>query len=223
MMKRILILAGLVTTLSPTVIAQASANEIQLTDQPEILKAISQDLNPKVAAMSIKAFNTAEHEGKSSSMILTVIDYSMPSNKKRLWVFDLAKQKTLFHTLVAHASKSGDLYAKSFSNKIGSHKSSPGLYVTKGTYYGHEGYSLRLDGLEKGINEHALQRAVVIHGAWYAEPDFAKHNGRLGRSWGCPALPTEMVRPVIDTIKGGSLMFVYAPDSNWLHHSHYVT
>lgn len=222
MMKRILVMLSIAAALSTAVIAQPSTKEIQLSNQPEILKAISQDLDPKVAELSIKAFNKAENEGKSNSKILTVIDYSMPSNKKRLWVFDLAHQKTLFHTLVAHASQSGDLYAKSFSDAVGSHKSSPGLFITKDTYYGHEGYSLRLDGLEKGFNSHALQRAVVVHGAWYAEPDFAKHNGRLGRSWGCPALPTEVVRPVIDTIKGGSLMFVYAPDSNWLHHSQYL-
>lgn len=220
MKTRILIGFGITLTLL-TVFSTPSYSQ-ELTDQPIIKQAIKQDLNPNVARLALKAYNKAEAQGLSHSHILTVIDYSKPSSEKRMWVFDLDKQKLLYHNVVAHGSGSGDKYATSFSNQDGSHKSSIGLYLTKGTYFGHDGYSLRLDGLEKGFNDHALARAIVMHGASYAAPSFIPKYGRLGRSWGCPAVPLNLVKPIVNTIKNGSLIFVYANSANYLHHSKYL-
>lgn len=142
--------------------------------------------------------------------ILTLIDFSKASTEKRLFVFDMKNHKMLFSSLVSHGKNSGENYATSFSNKSGSYKSSLGFYLTQETYYGHNGYSLRLAGLEKGVNDNARARAIVVHGASYANPSVAK-NGRLGRSFGCPAIPQALTKPIIDTIKNGSVMFIYAP------------
>lgn len=141
--------------------------------------------------------------------VLTLIDFTKPSNEERLLVLDMAEGKLLFHSLVAHGRNSGDLYATRFSNHPESHQSSLGLYLTEGTYTGKNGYSLRLNGLEKGINDNALARAIVIHGAAYADPSVCRGGRRLGRSWGCPALPPALNRPIIDTIKGGSVLYIY--------------
>ena len=122
----------------------------------------------------------------------------------------MKNHKLLFSSLVAHGKNSGDKYATSFSNRNGSYMSSLGFYLTQETYQGSNGYSLRLNGLEEGINDNARQRAIVVHGASYANPSVIK-SGRLGRSFGCPALPQALARPIIDTIKGGSVMFIYAP------------
>lgn len=142
--------------------------------------------------------------------ILTLIDFSKASTEKRLFVFDMKNHKLLFSSLVAHGKNSGGKYATSFSNRNGSYMSSLGFYLTQETYQGSNGYSLRLNGLEEGINDNARQRAIVVHGASYANPSVIK-SGRLGRSFGCPALPQALARPIIDTIKGGSVMFIYAP------------
>ena len=141
--------------------------------------------------------------------MLTLIDFTKPSNEERLLVLDMAEGKLLFHSLVAHGRNSGDLYATGFSNHPESHQSSLGLYLTEGTYTGKNGYSLRLNGLEKGVNDNALARAIVIHGAAYADPSVCRGGRRLGRSWGCPALPPALNRPIIDTIKGGSVLYIY--------------
>lgn len=150
--------------------------------------------------------------------VLTLIDFSKPSTEKRLYVFDMKHHRMLYSSVVAHGKNSGENYARSFSNEMGSYKSSLGFYLTSSTYHGSNGYSLRLDGLEKGINDHARERAIVVHGADYANPSVAK-NGRLGRSFGCPALPTELARPVIDAIKNGSVMYIYAENPDYLAHS----
>lgn len=192
------------------------------TDQPIVNQAIHDGLNAHVADVALKAYQKAESEGKSHSKIFTIIDYSLPSDQKRMWVFDLSAQKLLFHNVVAHGKNSGSKMARSFSNANGSHKTSLGLYVTEGTYNGHKGLSLRLAGLEKGINDNAEQRAIVVHGANYANPGFVSKMGRLGRSWGCPAVPVSLVKPIIQTIKGGSLMFMYANDASYLHQSDYI-
>ena len=146
--------------------------------------------------------------------VLTLIDFTKPSNEERLLVLDMAEEKLLFHSLVAHGRNSGDLYATRFSNRPESHQSSLGLYLTEGTYTGKNGYSLRLNGLEKGINDNALARAIVIHGAAYADPSVCRGGRRLGRSWGCPALPPALNRPIIDTIKGGSVLYIYGESSD---------
>jgi hypothetical protein len=153
------------------------------------------------------------------SQILTVIDFSLPSTAKRLWVIDPVKGLILNHTLVSHGRNSGELLAKNFSNRPESYQSSLGFYKTGETYQGKHGYSLRLDGLEKGFNDQARNRAIVIHGADYAKEEFAKSTGRLGRSLGCPALPPELSALVIDLIKNGSLLFIYGKDPNYLTQS----
>ena len=148
--------------------------------------------------------------------VLTLIDFSKPSTEKRLFVFDMKEHKLLYSSLVSHGRNSGSNWATSFSNENGSYKSSLGFYLTESTYQGKNGYSLILEGLEKGINDHARQRAIVVHGAAYANPSVIRGGGRLGRSLGCPALPQELARPIIDAIKGGSVMYIYAEKDDYL-------
>ncbi len=151
--------------------------------------------------------------------ILTLIDFSKPSTEQRLFVFDLEQEKLLFASVVSHGKNSGGVYATSFSNENGSHKSSLGFYLTENTYQGRNGYSLVLNGLEKGINDRAKERAIVMHGAAYADPSVAASTGRLGRSFGCPALPQGICRTVINTIKEGSLLYIYADSPAYLSQS----
>lgn len=151
--------------------------------------------------------------------VLTLIDFSRPSTAKRLFVFDMRERKVLFSSVVSHGKNSGDNYATSFSNECGSYKSSLGFYLTESTYQGKNGYSLILNGLEKGINDRARERAIVMHGAAYADPSVVSRGGRLGRSFGCPAVPQKLSRPIIDAIKGGSVMYIYAETPDYLAHS----
>ena len=154
---------------------------------------------------------------------LTIIDFSRPSTEPRLWVLDLATGQWLFEELVAHGSGSGGNLSTRFSNESNSRQSSLGLFTTGESYVGKHGYSLRLDGLEAGINDRARERAIVIHGAAYVSVATARALGRLGRSWGCPALRLEATRPVIDSIKGGGVVFAYYPDPAWLAGSSFLT
>jgi hypothetical protein len=128
----------------------------------------------------------------------------------------------LFHELVAHGKGSGDNFATSFSNQMGSSQSSLGLYVTASPYEGKHGYSLKLQGLESGINDQAEPRAIVIHGAWYVSKSMIEQHQRLGRSLGCPAVEESVVKPLIDTLKGGNLLFAYYPDERWLSTSRFL-
>jgi hypothetical protein len=153
---------------------------------------------------------------------LTIIDYSKPSKEQRLWVYDLRTHQLLYEELVAHGQGSGGDIATLFSNQPASHRTSLGLFVTADAYVGRNGYSLRLDGLEAGFNDRARERAIVVHGAPYVDPAFVRVAGRLGRSWGCPALRPAIARELIDTIKGGSLIFAYYPDPDWLAGSRYL-
>jgi hypothetical protein len=153
---------------------------------------------------------------------LTLIDYSLPSTTPRLWVFDLRSGKLLFNELVAHGRNSGDNIPTRFSDAMESRETSLGLFRTADTYVGHNGYSLRLDGLEPGFNGNARERAIVMHGAPYVDANIAKANGRLGRSWGCPALREAVARQVIDTVRGGGVIFSYYPDATWLNASKFL-
>ena len=153
---------------------------------------------------------------------LTVIDYSKPSSKRRLWVFDLKSRELVYEELVAHGQGSGANMATEFSNDDESHQTSLGLFVTGDTYVGRNGYSLRLDGLDHGVNDRARDRAIVMHGAPYVSEAFVKANGRLGRSWGCPAISAAVARQMIDRVKGGGLVFAYYPDAGWLKTSKYL-
>jgi len=168
-------------------------------------------LSPKVLRAAFDAMSGARARGVSGrDDLLTVIDYSLPSTQPRLWVLDLQRGKVLFHELVAHGAGSGDLYATHFSNVNDSRQTSLGLFVTADTYEGGNGYSLRLRGLDAGLNDMAEKRNIVMHGAWYVSDDHIRQFGRIGRSWGCPALPAGEAPRVIDTIKGGSFIYSYA-------------
>lgn len=147
--------------------------------------------------------------------ILSLIDYSKPSNQRRLWVIDVKNQQVLHCALVAHGKNSGLVVPKNFSNTAHSNMSSQGFFVTGETYFGKHGYSLRLDGLEPGINDNARSRAIVMHSADYATIDFVRQYGRLGRSFGCPALPPAKSKNIIDTIKEGSCLYIYASDQEY--------
>lgn len=156
------------------------------------------------------------------SPLLTVIDYSKPSVEPRLWVFDLVKRKLLFEELVAHGQGSGDNFARHFSNDLGSLKTSLGLFLTGGIYQGRNGYTMKLDGLETGYNDQSGVRAIVMHGAAYVSAEIARRLGRLGRSWGCPAVRTEIAKKLINTIRDGSLVFAYYPDASWQSSSKFL-
>ena len=147
--------------------------------------------------------------------ILTIIDYSKPSDQERLFVIDTKNQKLLFRSLVAHGKGSGEALARSFSNQPASHKSSLGFFITGDSYNGKHGYSLQIEGVESGINDNALSRAIVFHQASYVNSDYIKKYGRLGRSFGCPALPVEYNQAIINSIKNSSCLFIYAPDEQY--------
>jgi hypothetical protein len=147
--------------------------------------------------------------------IISIADFSLVSTARRLWVIDLAQRKVLFNTQVAHGQGSGNEYATAFSNDNNSHKSSIGFYVTKSTYGGRHGTSLRIAGMDKGFNDNAEARDVVIHPATYCSPEYLAQNNRIGRSWGCPAVPPELAEPIINTIKEGTMLFIYAPQADY--------
>jgi len=180
-------------------------------------------LQRPVFQLALEAAACAVRSGSIEDLTtLTVIDYSRPSTEKRLWVFDLHTRELLFEELVAHGSGSGENLATSFSNEAESHQSSLGLFRTEDTYVGKNGYSLRLRGLDSGFNDRAYDRAIVMHGAPYVSDAFARTQGRLGRSWGCPALREGIAHEVIDTVKGNGLVFAYYPDPAWLAASKYL-
>lgn len=180
-------------------------------------------IDVKVFSMALDAASCAVRSGAvDEPSTLTVIDYSRPSTSPRLWVFDLESRALLYEELVAHGEGSGGNLPTQFSNTAESHQSSLGLFVTEDTYVGRNGYSLRLNGLDRGFNDRARERAIVMHGAPYVNAAIAQAQGRLGRSWGCPALREAIARDLIDRVKGGSLLFAYYPDQRWLTSSAYL-
>jgi hypothetical protein len=181
------------------------------------------NIDKHVLKISLNAFLRAYAHGMDNRQLLMIVDYTKPSTERRLWVIDLKHAKVLFNTWVTHGRNSGTINATSFSNEAGSLKSSLGVFLTTGTpYIGSNGYSLRLLGLEQGINDHAYQRDIVVHGAPYANHNVIKQYGFLGRSWGCLAVDEETAHPLINTIRDNTLVFVYYPDRNWLHHSSFL-
>jgi hypothetical protein len=188
----------------------------------DALTRAAPDANPRVIELAVQSAQCQIAQSNPQLTKLAVIDYSLPSTERRLWVFDLAQRTLIFHELVAHGRSSGEDRATYFSNEPDSLASSIGLYSTRESYVGRNGYSLRMDGLEPGFNDKAFDRDVVIHGADYVSNDFARVNGRIGRSHGCPAVPTAMARPVIDALKDGQLLFIYYPDPQWLKTSSFI-
>ncbi len=186
------------------------------------LRNTAPDADPKVINLAVQATQCRLVQTGETAARLAVIDYSRPSTSKRLWVFDLRQRTLLFHELVAHGRNSGDNLARHFSNRQQSMASSLGLYVTLNTYEGHNGYSLRMEGLEHGFNDQAYSRALVIHGAPYVSPDLVRTNGRIGRSLGCPAVRPAVAHQVIDAMKDGQLLFSYYPDPQWLESSAFI-
>lgn len=180
-------------------------------------------VSPEVLNLALRALSCATTTGAiDAPPTLTLIDYSRPSVEPRLWVFDLATGNLLYKELVAHGRNTGENTSVSFSDRMNSRQSSIGLFVTRDTYVGSNGYSLRLDGLEPGFNASALERAIVMHGAPYVSEEIATRQGRLGRSWGCPALREAVARQVIDTVRGGGVVFSYYPDQTWLNSSRFL-
>ncbi len=177
-------------------------------------------LSKMAFSYAMKGFNYLVQAGKlSKDNIISIVDFSQPSSRKRLFIIDLNNLRVLYHTYVAHGVNSGKEYANQFSNTPESNKSSLGFYETKNTYSGGNGYSLRLAGLERGINDNAEKRDIVIHGAGYVDESLIKSQGYIGRSWGCPALPEKLHKSIIDKIKNGSCLFIYSTNGAYLKKS----
>jgi len=216
-------LSGIAIVLAFTAASDMRAAEPTSEGLVKSLLRQAPELRSEVLKMALQAAHTAAQKGLvQREDLLTVIDYSLPSTQPRLFVFDLATRKLLFRELVAHGKNSGGNVPDFFSNSTGSLASSIGLFVTADVYIGGNGYSLRLKGLEEGINDMAWDRAIVMHGASYVSQEAIKILGRLGRSWGCPALRAEVAKKVIDTVRGGSPIFAYYPDKDWLTRSEFL-
>jgi hypothetical protein len=187
------------------------------------LSATAPDLRRDVLELALRARECAVAYGDiQGESRLAVIDYSLPSTRERMWVFDLAGERLLYREHVAHGRNSGENMTTSFSNVDGSHQSSLGLFRTAETYVGGNGYSMRMDGLEPGVNDNARDRLIVMHGAPYVNPAQAARQGRLGRSYGCPAVRSAVAREVIDILKDGQLLFAYYPQQDWLAGSKFL-
>lgn len=218
----LLLLSTFVSIKSHTIHAPIEPGE-ELVVKKELSESqqLYQEINLE-GKLNFEAFDAAYYgytqlkENFAKPDIITVIDFTLPSSQKRMCVIDLKNKVLLYHTVVAHGKNSGQLYATEFSNRVNSNQSSLGFFVTENTYHGKNGYSLVIDGLEYGINDKAKQRYVVIHGANYCNESVIKATGRLGRSQGCPALPHSVNKEIINTIKQGTMLFIYAEDKNYL-------
>lgn len=197
---------------------------LKVTDTAKSAKAFSPhpSLESGLYQKALAGFSRISSQTGLKKKLLTIVDFSKPSSEKRLFIIDVQTEKILIHTYVAHGKNSGEKMANRFSNTDASYQSSLGFYMTGGTYSGSNGYSLRLIGLEPGINDNAERRAIVMHGAPYVSEEVIKNTGRLGRSWGCPAVSQKEHKQIIDLIKGGSCLFIYAPEKQYLTSSQYL-
>ena len=195
--------------------------------EPEAILRQASNLRPEVLELALEAYEQAEEGGFVRREVLTIIDYEIPSFQQRLWVIDMKVGRVLYQEWVAHGmgkprGSGGTMEeALSFSNDMGTLKSSLGLFITAETYYGRHGYSLKLDGLEEGVNDNARERLIVLHGAQYVSEDRADDH-LIGRSWGCPAVRPGISNILIDAIKGGSVMWIYYPHEEWLEESEFL-
>lgn len=226
-----------VSVLSPVLMS----GTIRTTD-PTLNRAFNNPLNPTLSATAEVLYDSLDLESyglnqdafeyawrgfialAEKGMItntdyFTICDFSQSSRNKRLYIIDLISMKVLKNTYVAHGRNSGGEFAQYFSNKPQSNKSSLGFYVTEKTYFGQHGLSLRIKGLERGINDKALARRIVIHGSDYVGDRFLQRNPFIGRSFGCPAIPLKERDEIINTIKEGTCLFIYHPSKLYLSRS----
>jgi hypothetical protein len=195
--------------------AAAFAAEVSNLYQEFDLEEIG--LSRKAFEYALKGYNyLLEHHWLNKTSILSICDMSQSSRNKRLYVLDLDQKKVLVNTYVAHGRNSGQEFAQSFSNNPSSHKSSLGFYITQGTYFGNNGLSLKIRGMERGFNDRAGGRNIVVHGSQYVGPDFLEMNKFCGRSYGCPAVPADESETIIDLIKEGSCLFIYHPTKKYI-------
>lgn len=207
-------------TVTSELVPVGDAGKPRSINKPNVydsLKLEKLGLSRQAFDYALKGFNYLLQQGKIiNSSIIAIADFSESSNKKRLFILDIKNYKILFNTYVAHGQNSGKEYADNFSNNPNSLASSPGFYVTKETYFGSKGYSLRLEGEEQGINDNALNRGIVMHAAAYVNDALAKNRGFIGRSWGCPAVAPELHQAIINKIKNGTCLFLYTPNKKYL-------
>jgi L,D-transpeptidase catalytic domain len=193
------------------------------TNLYDSLKLSSLGLARQAYDYAMQGFNYLVETGKlTNQAIISIIDFTQPSSQKRLFVIDLKNYRILFNTYVAHGVNSGREFASQFSNTPESNKSSLGFYVTSNTYIGSNGYSLRLNGLERGINDNAGSRDIVMHGADYVNEEYIHSQGYIGRSWGCPAVAPKVSKPVINSIKNGTCLFIYSNVTSYLQRSRVI-
>jgi hypothetical protein len=218
--KRATQLKNTVTNLNVTDFIPTLPSAVSVYDS---LKLNLAGLNRKAFEMAQKGFEKLRAQGVIlNDNIISIVDFSLPSTEKRLYVVDLKNYQVLYKTYVAHGRNSGTVMANSFSNNNSSFKSSLGFYKTLDTYSGKHGYSLRLQGLERGVNDNAYERAIVMHGADYVNPAYIPKQGRIGRSLGCPAVMTKEATPIINTIKNGTCLFIYHPGAAYQNQSSIV-
>jgi hypothetical protein len=215
-----------VRTIAALLAIAAAGGPVGALDSDAILRQTS-NLRPEVLELALEVYEQAEAGGHVRRPVLTIIDYELPSYRQRLWVIDMKVGRVIYQEWVAHGmgrprGSGGTMEeALSFSNQKGTLKSSLGLFITAETYHGRHGYSLKLDGLEEGVNDNARERLIVLHGAEYVTRDRAE-NQLVGRSWGCPAVRPKIARKLIDAIKNGSVLWIYYPHDEWLGESEFL-
>lgn len=204
------------TTLqSPATVLQGQAD--QLYDNMRLQRA---GLSKKAFEYAWKGYKYLLRKGYIQNReMISICDFSQSSRHKRMYIIDVAQRKIMMKTYVTHGRKSGGEYARSFSNSADSHKSSLGFYITGNTYWGGHGLALKVKGLERGINDRANERNIVIHGSEYVGPNYLRYNRYAGRSYGCPAVPAKDTKKVIELIKDGSCFFIYHPTRGYLSQS----
>lgn len=238
MTKKILTLIALVALLAVSYafttldgkINSGKAEIAEITEEPTVALTLEEEIKNLYNIFSKKNTSVPSLESFKNGMmgyyklsnqklnkkeILTIIDFSLSSTKKRMWVMDMATNTVLFHSVVSHGKNTGGEFATKFSNKVNSLQSSLGFYITGETYIGKNGLSMFIDGMEEEFNSKARERYVVVHGADYANPEVADNLGRLGRSFGCPAVPTALTKDIIETIKNKSVLYIHSADKNY--------
>lgn len=200
----------------------APRTENRLVRLVDAIRAQAPTISPRAIEVAISAYYRVAERHLTHKPIVTIVDYSLPSDQKRLAVANVQTGKVLFYTYVAHGKGSGGKFATHFSNRPGTDESSLGVYLTGNTYYGEHGYSLRLHGLDPQFNGSAYRRDIVVHSAWYVSKAFARDHGELGRSWGCFALSARVESAIVKLIRGATVLVGYYPDPQWLHSSLFV-